>query len=260
MNFELFKQYNLGDIVTKKIFNGFSGVYCIKNTINGKFYIGRTLSLYNRLNQHKTACRKKNPTKTSKHLIRAVQKYGMEKFVFFILHASPNRFDYVKEEQFYLDTFRPWDHSVGYNDAKTADFYNCRLGTNISENHKQKIRSAVQKYKGTYTLISPEDKKVIVKDIYSFCIEKGLWRADIIKVLNEKKVNFLGWRLYKNKHIPPFAIFKFLHIESGEIREFKAGSNEIAEFYKTINANQSLLKKHMNKGVSRGVRGWRRVQ
>lgn len=63
-----------------------SGIYIIKNLINGKIYIGQSKNLAQRRNTHLSLAR--NITKDSQPIHKAIAKYGHENFVFYPLVAE----------------------------------------------------------------------------------------------------------------------------------------------------------------------------
>lgn len=86
-----------------KLFNK-SGIYKITNKINGKFYIGSSCNLYNRLYEHIRYL------KLNKHgnpkLQNAFNKYGIENFEWSIITFC--NCDYCfKMEQLFFDIYRP---------------------------------------------------------------------------------------------------------------------------------------------------------
>lgn len=85
----------------------FAGVYKITNSVNGKFYVGSSISLYKRLSEHFEKLRKgihKNP-----HLQASYLKYG-EVFTIEILKVC-KRDEIFQVEQYYLDTLNP-DYNI----------------------------------------------------------------------------------------------------------------------------------------------------
>ena len=83
------------------------GVYCIKNKINNKRYIGQSINIENRLVSHKR-------NEKSILLVRAFEKYGLENFDFFVLEeCSQEKLD--DRERFYIKLFKSNDLDFGYN-------------------------------------------------------------------------------------------------------------------------------------------------
>lgn len=79
-----------------------SGVYIIRNTTNGKFYIGSSKNLAGRWKEHKFYLGKsKHP---NKHLQSAWKKYGSAAFEFDILIYTDAQY-LLKLEQLYLNKF-----------------------------------------------------------------------------------------------------------------------------------------------------------
>jgi len=105
-----------------------SGVYCIKNQVNGKLYIGSTIHFIKRQYEHWRALKKN--THHSIYLQRAWNKYGEQSFNFIILEkVTPE--NCITREQWYLD----W-YPNEYNMSKTAG--SC-LGMKMSEETKIKL-------------------------------------------------------------------------------------------------------------------------
>ena len=93
-------------------------VYIIINLINGKKYIGSTNNFSRRKGEHLwmlTNNKHKNP-----HLQAAINKYNIENFVFNILEKVENTSELYIREQFYLDKYKTYDKSIGYNICKNA--------------------------------------------------------------------------------------------------------------------------------------------
>ena len=91
-----------------------SGIYKIVNTINGYFYVGSSVQLQERWRQHKKLLVE------NKHINPKLQNawnsYGADAFVFQVLEVT--RFDKqgnVVREQYYLDTLKPYERTIGYN-------------------------------------------------------------------------------------------------------------------------------------------------
>lgn len=103
-----------------------SGVYIIKNTHNGKCYIGSSVNIKKRWSEHKWLLNKNSHH--SPHLQNAWNFYGGESFIIEVLEECPV-YDLLKREQHYIDSILP-----EYNVSKTAGN---RLGCKHSDETKK---------------------------------------------------------------------------------------------------------------------------
>lgn len=114
-----------------------AGVYKITNTVNGKVYVGSSLNLHKRGNQHFNALRKGihyNPK-----LQRAFNKHGESSFVYEILEVCSSDAEMLMaREQHHIDTLMSVDR--GYNVLPKA--YS-NSGHKYSEEAKKKISNAL---------------------------------------------------------------------------------------------------------------------
>lgn len=81
-----------------------SGVYKIKNLINGKYYIGSSINVLNRLTTHFRELRANNHVNSK--LQRSYNKYGEGNFIIEIIEICTVN-DLLMREQFYLDSLKP---------------------------------------------------------------------------------------------------------------------------------------------------------
>ena len=105
-----------------------SCVYQIRNIINNKIYIGSTINLKSRINEHKNDLKKN--IHSNQYLQNAWNKYGQQSFVFEILIIEEN--DWKGLEQYYIDLLKP-----DYNIAKNV--FASFLGRQHTEETKKKI-------------------------------------------------------------------------------------------------------------------------
>ena len=63
------------------------GIYCFRNKINGKYYVGQALNLYKRILQHISRFRNK---RIKNAIYRALEKYGFDNFELKILKTFEN--------------------------------------------------------------------------------------------------------------------------------------------------------------------------
>ncbi len=89
------------------------GIYMIKNKVNGKIYIGQSIQLNKRWNEHIKAL-KANSVKCNPILLNEWNKYDEESFEFIVLEECG--FDELTEkEKFYMEAYQSLDRNFGYN-------------------------------------------------------------------------------------------------------------------------------------------------
>lgn len=116
-----------------------SGVYLIRNLQNGKVYVGSATSFKIRWGNHRSDL--KHGRHDNQHLQRAWVKYGEASFVFEILEGCfTSRL--IEREQHWIDHYRSFDRSMGYNISPTAG---STLGTTRTEEVKKKIGENIRK-------------------------------------------------------------------------------------------------------------------
>jgi len=117
-------------------------VYSIKNNVNGKCYIGKTIQELNkRISKHLRLAKNKSKL----HLHNAIRKYGWENFSYFAWHVSVsndeeilNRFEINKIKEF--NTFNNGYNMTtggggGFGSGKNSPWY----GKTFSKGHKKKL-------------------------------------------------------------------------------------------------------------------------
>lgn len=100
------------------------GIYKITNKLNNKVYIGQSINVKRRWQEHKQCANPTNKSfKATKHLYKAIAKYGISNFKFCLLEEC--RVDQLdKLEISYIQL---------YNSANPAFGYNVQLGGNSSK-------------------------------------------------------------------------------------------------------------------------------
>lgn len=92
-------------------------IYLIKNNINGKCYVGKTLkSPAERFSEHLRDARK--PTKENRPLYRAINKYGDDNFSLHVLEECADKFA-SEREVWYIEQLETYAH--GYNATVGGD-------------------------------------------------------------------------------------------------------------------------------------------
>lgn len=92
----------------------YSGIYVIRNIVNGKVYIGSSSNIQSRLHHHRKKLNKNqhdNP-----HLQNAWIFYGEDYFRFDVLEFVPIATLLVKEKE-YIEKYKACDRNFGYNNV-----------------------------------------------------------------------------------------------------------------------------------------------
>ena len=92
------------------------GIYCIKNKINNKVYIGKSKNIYRRIYQHLYDLKNKRINNENSHFLNAWYKYGKENFEYFILEELTLDDSICKNRELYwIKKYNSTDREFGYN-------------------------------------------------------------------------------------------------------------------------------------------------
>ena len=95
-----------------------SGIYMIKNMINGKVYIGQAVNIERRWNEHISELNGNRHINT--HLQRAWNKYGADNFIFNIVEECPKD-ELNDREIYYIAKYKAHNMKYGYNKTYGGD-------------------------------------------------------------------------------------------------------------------------------------------
>jgi len=116
-----------------------SGIYCIINKINNKKYIGQSISVLERMEDHK---RRLNLNQHYNiYLQRAWNKYGENNFLFDVLEFCEIE-ELNNKEKYYIEQFNTYDNSYGYNLTLGGD----GIGIRKEESIEKQVNTYISKY------------------------------------------------------------------------------------------------------------------
>ena len=105
--------------VNKKDLNK-CGIYCIKNIINNKVYIGKSKNIYNRIANHIQLLNNFSKNE-NRHLLNAWNKYGSDAFEYFVIEYLELDEQLLKSRELYwINAYNSTDRTIGYNLRKDS--------------------------------------------------------------------------------------------------------------------------------------------
>lgn len=142
------------------------GVYCIKNLLNNKLYIGSSIHIKKRFRQHLKALN--NGVHHSYHLQRSWNVYGKDNFKFEILETFSDYDILTQRELDLILKYKTNERDFGYNISlpspvgagisKHSDetkellrrlYYKSRFGTFVEEEYQEWVNKSIHKIKKT---------------------------------------------------------------------------------------------------------------
>ena len=171
------------------------GIYEIKNNLNGLVYIGQTNDWERRVSEHKRRYNNKTPKSERSYLYRAIRKYGLENFSFFLIkecsieELNDLEIRYIKEKDSFYN---------GYNMTEG--------GQNDHPNRKVTLEDVIylrKLYDSQTTLTNKEIWEEKFKDKITYQYFRNLWQGTnwsyvMPEVFTEENKNY-----YRHKSITP---------------------------------------------------------
>ncbi len=96
-----------------------SGIYMIRNLINNKVYIGKSLNIYARIIEHTYKLNK--GLSDSSHLQSSWLKHGSKNFDYSILEIIKDTDEIARRELFWMHALKTLDKNYGYNLRSDSD-------------------------------------------------------------------------------------------------------------------------------------------
>lgn len=150
-----------------------AGIYCIKNLINNKVYIGKSINIYERIRQHINLLNKESLDE-NRYLIRSWNKYGRDNFQYIVLEYLEIDETILKERELYwMEKFKSLNRRFGYN-LREDTSTNCIVS---NETRELQSKNRIQRYKD-----NPQLRENISIHFKKFWKEN----PDKLKVMSEK--------------------------------------------------------------------------
>lgn len=153
-----------------------SGIYCIYNTVNGKFYIGSAVNFSDRFSNHKWYF--SNANHKNKYLQAAWNKYRESNFQIFIVEYCDK--DKLRErEQWWLDISKCYDRNIGYNISSSAEVP--AFGTKWTEERKIEASKRMKNFRHS------EESKAKMRIAQKDCMTPELKEKLLLSKLGKPK-------------------------------------------------------------------------
>lgn len=124
------------------------GIYCIRNIITNKVYVGKSKNIYKRMIQHKYYLNLKNKDENP-YLINAWNKYGESAFEYFVLEFLEENEELVAERELYwMNIYDSLNPTKGYNlrsDSSSKMIVHRKTSEKISERLKKEWINGLRK-------------------------------------------------------------------------------------------------------------------
>jgi group I intron endonuclease len=193
----------------------FAGIYCIRNVINKKVYIGKSKNIHARIILHISALNKKHIKNENPHLINSWHKYGRTNFEYFVLEQTIGEEQTAIRELYWMKLFDSLNKDKGYNlrsDSDSKMIVHKTTSIKISKRLTQEWKSGIRKDHGkklSDNWKSTPDRnklqsKVMSKTLtkYKYKIENNIYDYQDLVKLGYKNVIADFYR--KKSNIVPF--------------------------------------------------------
>jgi group I intron endonuclease len=191
-----------------------AGIYCLKNVKNGKLYVGSSIHLKRRLQDHYN--RLKRNAHHSPYLQASFNKHGVDSFQFNLLEITATD-KTIEREQYWIDLLQPVyniSHVAGkptlaesikkkIGDAlrgvpKSEEHRRkcglAMLGKKLTEEHKQQIREVHSK---DYIVISPTGERHEISGLFLFAQQYGLDESALASCARGEYKHHKGWQCFR---------------------------------------------------------------
>lgn len=228
-----------------------SGIYAIKNKINGKHYVGKAMDIPKRFNNHKH-CLKKNKHRND-FLQKAWNKYGEKQFDFVVLELCEVK--YLDEKEIYwIEKLKSHKTQNGYNltfggdGGILSDYSRQKLsdkmkGKKLSKEHVEKLRKAHIGKKR-----SKEHKENIKKNNAKYWKGKKRDPETIEKIRQSK----LGKKMSKSSSEKKREAMKKLYANGFKNPQMKLTDEQIIQIYIRSNNGEKQRDLANEFGISQG--------
>ena len=159
------------------------GIYLIRNLINGKVYIGKSINIYKRIIAHICSLTAKGKKEENPHFIAAWHKYGKNAFEYVVLEECLFN-ELSQKELFWMQKYNSINSNTGYNKRLDSEG-----GMIPHDETRIKLKKALHK-----RFLDPDERKKVSDKSKAFWKnnpdKKELMRLNV-KLTKQQKYKFL---------------------------------------------------------------------
>lgn len=97
-----------------------TGIYLITNMVNGKYYVGQSIDIESRWQQHRTGCYNPNSSSYKTYFYQAIRKYGINNFSFSVIEECDEK-ELDEREIYWIALLNSNQRDIGYNITDGGD-------------------------------------------------------------------------------------------------------------------------------------------
>lgn len=123
------------------------GIYMILNEKNGKCYVGQSINIEKRWEDHKHTSTSKKSGAYNYHLYRSIRKHGLDWFSLHVLEVVEVEDDLTMREQFWYDVLKPEFNNIApqrHTVVRRQPVYKINKETMTIEQEYEGIRAAAR--------------------------------------------------------------------------------------------------------------------
>ena len=186
-------------------------IYKLTNVTNRKIYVGATVNLRRRMNEHKN--RKSHRNKSDNYAIaRAVTKHGFDNFIFEVIDEAFSKHDLHVTEKMHIELLNTTNPEVGYNSrtGHVNEKLNHRTRILMSKSHTGLVESARTKKKKSKTMIAIKDSGAIICDSSKLFADSVGTTRDIVSHAINKGRKVRGYYVFHLNPKTPITLYEKL--------------------------------------------------
>lgn len=230
-----------------------SGIYLIINAVNGKKYVGQSISVKRRKKEHLRSL--KSGTHYNSYFQNSFNKYGADAFIFKVLEYC-SKDSLTDRESYWIDTFNSADKSCGYNLMKVGHsvVHSKESRLKMSVTRRERIASGEIKMKSVEW--SPETRRKVLDGLklYYSNEEVRLNLSLSTSSMDLQTIKEIKTVLKEDLNLTPGDVAEKFGVSINSIRHMISGASHsliLSEYNEVIKNRENILDKRLDRKVIR---------